>query len=155
MKLEFRSFVGEHDWGWVQQQVPILRIEDTCGLMAIDTEKNETVGACIIDNWTENSAQVHLMMTSPMVIRHGFINFVAHFLYRECQLKYLYGLVPADKTKAVALNTRMGFKEVARLPDAWCDGVDYLIMSMTPADCIFYGDNEKVFTHGKKVEQAA
>ena len=42
MKLEFRSFVGEYDWGWVQQQVPILRIEDTCGLMAIDTEKNET-----------------------------------------------------------------------------------------------------------------
>jgi len=135
MKVNFRSFNGEYDWGWVNQQVPILRVEDTCGIMAIDEQTNETIGACIMDNWTPNSVQCHFMITSPMVLKHGFLEECFDFLFNESGKQYIYGLIPSDNMKAQKLNKHMGFTEKLRMPDAFADGIDYLVYELKRENC--------------------
>jgi hypothetical protein len=137
MNIQIRDFIGHNDWGWVQQVCPILRVEDTCGMMAIDTDTNSTVGAVIMDNWTQNSVQCHFMIETPMVLRHGFLECAYNFIFNVCDVKYIYGLVPADNTKAVAFNTHMGFTVKTVLDEAFEEGVDYLIMQLKREDCKF------------------
>lgn len=135
MKIHFRAFDGPSDWGWVRAQVPILRVEDTCGIMAIDVDKNETVGACIMDTWAANSVQAHFMVTTPMLLRHGFIEECFDYLFNERGLKYIYGMVPGDNVRALKINKHMGFTEKTRLGDAWADGIDYVIMELKKENC--------------------
>ena len=66
----YRSFNGAEDWTWVNKQVGIQRVEDTGGIMA--SKNGETLGACIMDNWTANSVQCHFMLKHPMVLKYGF-----------------------------------------------------------------------------------
>ena len=135
MNIEFRAFSGPHDWGWVNQQVGILQVEDTTGIMAIDTDTNTTVGACIMDNWTANSVQAHFMITDPMVLRHGFIEECFDYIFNHAGRRYIYGFVPGNNEKALKLNAHMGFTEILRLPDAFTDGVDYVVMQLRREDC--------------------
>jgi hypothetical protein len=137
MNIEYRVFDGPSDWGWIQQQVGILRCEDTTGIMAIDADKNETVGACIMDNWTQNSVQCHFMISSPLVLRHKFLECCFGYMFNTFGVKYVYGLVPANNEKAVKLNTHMGFTIKARLEEAYEVGVDYLLMEMKRENCPF------------------
>ncbi len=137
MNIEFRTFVGASDWGWVNSMVGIIRCEDTTGIMAIDLDKNETVGACIMDNWTQNSVQCHFMITNPLVLRHQFLECCFDFMFNNSNVARVYGLVPANIEKAVKFNTHMGFTIKACLEEAFEVGVDYLLMELKRENCKF------------------
>lgn len=142
MNIEFRKLHGPSDWGWVNTQVPIVRCEDTTGIMAIDLATNTTVGACVMDNWTQNSVQCHFMITTPLVLKHGFLDCCADFIYRDCGMSTIYSLVPANNVKSVKITTHMGFTEKARLEEAYEEGIDYLLMEMKRENCIFLHKRE-------------
>jgi hypothetical protein len=135
MKVHFRAFHGPADWGWVQEQVPVLRVEDTAGIMAVDEDTNTTIAACIMDNFTNNSVQAHFMLTFNMVFRHGFMQEVYDYVFTHLGKKYMYGLVPSSNEKAVRINEHMGFTEKVRMPDAFADGVDYIVMELKKENC--------------------
>jgi hypothetical protein len=135
--IELRRFDGPTDWGWVNLQVGIQRCEDTGGIMAIDSTTNSTVGACIMDNWTQNSVQCHFMISSPMVLRHGFLEDCFDFMFNSMGVSSVYGLVPANNLKAVKLNTNMGFTIKATMEEAYEVGVDYLLMELKRVNCRF------------------
>jgi hypothetical protein len=137
MNIELRTFHGPSDWAWCNLQVGIKRCEDTTGIMAVDLDTNETVGACIMDNWTANSVQCHLMLTTPMLLRHKFLDCCFDFMFNSMGVNRVYGLVPANIEKAVKLNTHMGFTVKARLEEAFEVGVDYLLMEMKRENCRF------------------
>lgn len=126
---------GPSDWDWINQQVGILQVEDTCGITAVDMETNETVGCCVMDNWTANSVQAHFMISSPLVLRHGFLEECFDFMFNHKGVKFIYGMVPADNDKALKLNKHMGFTERLRLPEAFADGVDYVVMELEKKAC--------------------
>ena len=73
MNIEYRSFNGWKDWEWIQQICPIVRCGDTSGIMAIDTDTDDIMGAFMMDNWTQNSVQCHFMIKNPLLLRHGFL----------------------------------------------------------------------------------
>lgn len=135
MKIYLRELHGPSDWGWINQQVGIIQCEDTTGIIAIDLDTNTTVGACVMDNWTPNSVQAHFMVSTPLVLRHGFIEDCFDFVFNVKQCRYMYGLVPANNEKALKLNKHMGFTERLRLPEAYADGVDYVVMEMKKENC--------------------
>lgn len=137
MKIEYRLFHGPSDWGWCQQQVSILRCEDTTGIMAIDSETNETVGACILDNWLENSVQGHFMFTNSEVVKLGVVEFCFDFIFNECGRKRVYGFVAGDNPKGLSVAEYMGFKVKARFDEGYKDGVDYLLLELKREDCKF------------------
>jgi RimJ/RimL family protein N-acetyltransferase len=144
MNVEFRQFIAQRDWGWCNQQVGIKRCEDTDGIMAIDLDTNTTVGACIMDNWTANSVQCHFMLTSPLVLKYGFLDLCFDFMFNIMGVSRVYGLVPADNEKAVKFNTRIGFTEKARMDEAFKKGVDYLLMELKQENCLHLPKQVKV-----------
>ena len=105
--------------------------------MAIDTLTNTTVGACVMDNWTQNSVQCHFLITSPMVLKHQFLDCCFDYMFNTVGVNRVYGLVPANNEKAVKFNTHMGFTINARLDEAYEVGCDYLIMEMRKENCPF------------------
>jgi ribosomal protein S18 acetylase RimI-like enzyme len=138
MKIEFREFDGPHDWGFVQNQVPLLRVQDTCGIMAVDTETNTTVGAAIFDNFLYNSMQLTFIATTPMLHRHGFIEETLNYAFEHCDREYIYSLVRSNHTKAIRLNERVGFKEKMRIRDGYGEGVDFIVFELCKNDCEIY-----------------
>jgi len=134
MKVIYRVFNGLPDWEWVNERVGIHRVDDTGGIMAVNEVTNDPVGACIFDNWTENSVQTHFLLDSPMVLRHGFLDVCYDFVFNSMKRKYMYGLVPGNNKKALRLNKHMGWTVKTTLPEAFADGEDYVLMQLTKAD---------------------
>ena len=136
MKIHFRAFHGPSDWGWVLQQIPrLIRVSDTCGIMAIDEETNTTVGAFIMDNILSNSLQCHFMITSPMVLKHGFIQECCDYVFNYQGMEYAYAYVAADNKKSIQICKRMGFKEKTRFDNGYSEGVDFVLFELKKADC--------------------
>lgn len=135
MNIEFRPFKGEWDWGFVRLHTTILRVEDTTGIMAIDTDTNTTVGAAIGDNFTQTSCQCHFIVLNPMVLRHGFVEACCDYIFNTRGMQAIYGWVPANNEKAVKLNKHMGWQVKAVFEDGYVQGVDYLLMELKKIDC--------------------
>ncbi len=134
MKLTFRMLQMPDDWPAIQEVLPVLWVEDTTGLVAIDHE-GTLVGAALMDNWTNNSVQMHFLTKSAMVLKHGFIEAAFDIVFNEVGMKYVYGMVPGDNEKALKLNKHMGFTEKTRLENGWADGVDYIVMELKRENC--------------------
>lgn len=144
MIVLFRSFNGDTDWAWVMKQVPILRVEDTGGIVAFNAENGELLAACIWDNWTRNSVQCHFMVTDMAALKHGFVEEIADFVFNKQGKKFIYGMVPGDNEKAIKLNEHIGFTVKTRLEDAWADGVDYVVMELRKENCPYLSKIKKV-----------
>ena len=84
-----------------------------------------------MDNWTKSSCQVHIAIDNPFCIKAGFLSEAARHIHIACNRKYIFGLVPANNVKAYLFDLKIGFKEVARIPDAFAEGVDYIIVRMS------------------------
>ena len=144
MNIEFRPFVGQWDWGFVRLHTTILRVEDITGIMAVDMDTNTTVGAGLADSFTSTTAQCHIIVTDPMVLRHGLLETVFDWAFNGQGLKALYGWVPANNEKAVKLNKHMGWQVKTVFEDGYAEGVDYLLMELKKADCRFIDQIKKV-----------
>ncbi len=145
MKIEFRPFRGDWDWGYCRLHTTILRVEDTCGIMAIDADTNTTVGACLADSFTKTTAQCHIIVTNPLVLRHGMLETACDWAFNDRGLKAVYGWVPGDNLKAIKLNKHMGWQVKATFEDGYAEGVDLILMECTRANCRFIDQNiEKV-----------
>lgn len=143
MNIVYTPFCYRRDWNWVNKQIPVLHSEDTTGIMAVDTLRHSPVGACIMDNWTNNSVQCHFMLTTPMLLKHGFLEECFGFIFKNQNVNFVYGLVPANNDKAVKLNTHMGFTVKTRLEEAYDVGVDYLLMQLKRKDCKYITELEE------------
>ena len=135
MSPHFRFINLNQDWAWINAQIAVLRVEDTCGIIAIDDDTGEKLAVCVMDNWTHNSVQCHIAVPKVMVLRHNFLECCCDFIFNEVGLSKMYGQVPSNRPKAVKFNEHMGFTEKFRLEEAHAKGVDYIIMEMTKENC--------------------
>ena len=135
MNVGFRFMDGARDWGWINKQVPLLRVEDTSGLVAVNSDTGELIAACVMDNWTKNAVQCHLTITNMAAIRHGFITKIADYVFTERGKKIMIGLVPSTKTKALKINKHLGFTIKTVFEDVFADGSDYVIMELKRENC--------------------
>jgi hypothetical protein len=131
VRIAFRSFNGADDWAWVNSHVGIQRVEDTGGIIAVDEDTGNQIGACIFDNWTANSVQTHFVVANPLVFRHGIMDVCYGFVFDTQGRKYMYGLVPGDNAKAIKLNKHMGWTVKAVLEEAFAPNIDYILMQLT------------------------
>ena len=138
MNMYLRSFHGPTDWGWVRQHLPLKRVEDTSGIVAVDLDAHATVAACVFDTWTDNSVQTHLVITNATVIRHGFFEEIADYVYNVTGRKLMIGLVPSNLKKVIEMDKKIGFQELVTIPDAISDGVGVVVLTMTKEQCRFY-----------------
>ena len=140
MNIEYRQFHGPSDWGWVKKKVPMNRVEDTHGIMAIDVEKQRTMGACIIDNVMRNSCQITLIMDSPFLIKHGFIGEIFDYIFNNLGLEYCYALIADSNIKSVRLCKHLGGVEKMRMPEGFDKGVDMIVFQIHRDDVLSWAN---------------
>ena len=131
--VTFSPMLAKHEWAWIKNRAHIIGCEDSQGIVAYRGER--IVAACVADSFTVNACNVHMAIDDPFVIRSGFLSEIARHLFINCDRRRIFGLVPSNNEKALKLDKHIGFTEIAVIPDALADGVDYVVLRMDKEDC--------------------
>lgn len=131
--IAFKPFTRPDEWAWFHSRTSVIYCSDTQGIVAY--RDGVLVAAVMFDTWTPSSVNVHMAIDDPLVIKHGLFTEVAVHAYHRCGRKRMFGLVPSNNAKAIKLDKHIGFKQVAVVPDAVDDGVDYIVMRLDKEDC--------------------
>ena len=142
MNVKFRQLLPR-DLITVNQFMPFTGSPHTRGITAVDANRGEPVAFFIAQEWTHTAAQVHQVIIKSMVIRHGWFEEIANWMFNEAQRIKLVGLVPSDKQMALKLNKKLGFKELCRIKDGYDRGIDYIVMELNREDCPYWKPLEK------------
>lgn len=140
MRVEFIGLDMERHWPLVQNVLGVKRCEDTKGILAIDKESNAPVAVCVMDGWSHTSVQIHIAIGRKMVLRHGFLEEIADYVFNQCGRELMIGLVPGNNEAALKLDRHIGFTETYRVKDGFDRGVDYVVMEMRREDCRWLND---------------
>lgn len=138
MKVVFRKFEPSCDLLSIQEVLPLSLTTDTTGIVAYDSVSRETVAVFIAQNWTPTSVQVHQAILNTMVLRHGWFEEIAKYIFTQAGRLKMYGMVPSNRLKALSLNKKCGFVEKVRLEDAADVGVDFIVMELKREDCPYW-----------------
>ena len=112
---------------WFLERNPIDATFGIKGLVAWD---KKILGMIVFDTWTENSCQVHIAISTPMVFKHGFLEEAFRYVFEDTGRGIIYGVTPSDNKKALKFNEHAGFVEIYRLKDAHVVGVDLIIQEV-------------------------
>ncbi len=129
------------DWVWFVNRTHVIRCEDTQGIVAYD--ENGIRGMCVADSFSVDSCNVHFAVDSPLAIRSGLFTVFADWVFDYLGKKRMFGLVPENNARAIRLDTKIGFKEVTRVPDAIADGIGYIVMRLDREDCRWRSNHGK------------
>tara|TARA_R110000803_G_scaffold47337_4_gene98777 strand:+ start:205 stop:648 length:444 start_codon:yes stop_codon:yes gene_type:complete len=132
--IKFKPLTDQKEWDWVAKRAFPMQVDDSQGLVAYNNITGVISGVIIMDSWTDSGCQVHIAIDNPICIRAGLLREAATHIHIVCKRKYIFGTVPADNKKAYNFNLKIGFKEVARVPDGYSEGVDYIIVRMSKED---------------------
>ena len=108
-------------------------VHDTTGVTAID-DQGRVAAIAVMDTWSVNACYIHVTIFNPMVLRHGFQEEVFSFVFQSGR-KVIIGRTPSDNEKALKFNRHMGFEEIARIPDAYEEGIDCVITQLRKENC--------------------
>lgn len=129
MNVQFGAITPEF-YPWLREALDPVICDDTNGIVAYCPDTNEILACAVMDNWTKRSCQIHVWIGNPIAIRHGFINETLEYIFLTCDRKTIFGLTPGDNKKAIKFNKHVGFREVFRLPEAYDEGVDYILFQL-------------------------
>lgn len=142
MNVKFRAMVPS-DMYYFKQRLDFAASEDMRGLVAYDMDTAKTLAIFVMHDWTATSASVHQVIFNTLVLRHKWLEEVAHFMFDIAARLKVYGLVPDNNVKALSMNEKIGFEEVARLEDAVDIGVDYIVMELRRENCRYWVSEQR------------
>lgn len=134
MNIVERPFYGPTDWDYVKRLTGVLRVEDTCGLVFVDSDTNEIVAAGIVDNILRKSANISIAITKTMALKHGIAQRFLEYVFIDLDREYLCSFVGETNIKALRLNKKLGLKEFARYPEDYEAGADLILMRLARSD---------------------
>jgi hypothetical protein len=131
--VRFAPLTTKQEWRWLVARTHILACEDSTGIVAYD-DNNELAAAMVADSFSPDGCNAHWVIEKPLVIKHGFINEVARHLFITRGRKRIFGLIPANNANSLRFSKHIGMNEVARIPHAMGEGIDYIVMVMLRED---------------------
>ena len=132
--IKFKPLDAQCEWDWVHARAHPMRVKDTQGIVAYEDTTGKIAGIVIMDSWTPSGCQTHFAIDNPICIRRGLFREVAHHIHVVCNRRYIFGLIPANNEAAHKFDLKMGFEEVARIPEGYDIGVDYIVVRLAKED---------------------
>lgn len=83
----------------------------------------------VFDQWTPGSAEIHMAIDNPMATR-ALARAVIDYAFGETGRTVLLARIVSTNTRSVQLAEWLGFREVARIEDAWDSGADIVILRL-------------------------
>lgn len=94
----------------------------------------ECLGGAIFQDYTGVSVQVHLAGLYPNWATRDLIWMGFDYCFNQLGCTSIFGLVASFNDEALAVDTKLGFKEVTRIPDVFPDG-DMIVLRLYKEDC--------------------
>lgn len=116
-------------WEWVFKRARPILSSDSCGILAV-RDTGELLAGAVMDSFTNTACNVHMAIENPIVLRHGFLEKVAEEVFLSRNRKTIFGLTPSNNAKALKFNEHIGMKYVTEIPDAYDEGVGYVVTRM-------------------------
>ena len=115
-----------------------VQTEDMRGFVAVDAATGKMLAAqvfCLITGRaTGQAVQTHSLVLDRRPLFYGWVDFLQHYAFNVLGVSVVYGLVPADNKRAIAINRKMGALETGRIPNGDAPGVDLIVMSLQAED---------------------
>lgn len=121
-----------HELGWLRIRSGWVPTEAARGIVAVTGE--DIQGMVVLDEWTPNSARIHVAIERPWLCR-GLTEAAFAYPFLEAGKGLLLATIPADNQRCLALVKRLGFVETHRVVDGWACGVALVMMEMRKETC--------------------
>lgn len=103
----------------------------------IVNEVDGKIGAMIIyDYWTYTSVQAHIYAPKfKYFVDPKYIHEIFYYPFITCDRKKIIAVTPEESKASLAVSKWLGFKEIARIKDGWCDDEDMVVKELTRDAC--------------------
>ena len=105
--------------------------------------KGELMGGVIYNNYTGVSIMAHMAGFKPRWLSRSFIWVFFDYPFIQLSVKKILATVSSGNRVALAIDRRLGFKEVARVPEVYRDG-DMILLEITLPECRWLGRRSDV-----------
>lgn len=127
--IYFEPLSTKLHWEWVHARAFPILCADSCGIVAV-RDTGQILAAVVFDSFTQSACNAHIAIDNPIVLRNGFLQAAAEEVFIRRNRKRIFGLTPENNKRALKFNERIGWKRVAVIPDAFDDGIGYVISRM-------------------------
>lgn len=111
------------------------------------TRGDKLLGGVIYSNFTRESISVHMAGFDPYWVNRDMLWMAFHYPYVQLKVNRMFGFVKSNNTKALDLDLRLGFKEVARIPGVY-PYADMVVLAMEREECRWISLEPKGVTSG-------
>jgi RimJ/RimL family protein N-acetyltransferase len=125
------SYPLEMLYEWISERVGMTRSEDFRAIGRIKDGKLVAVAA--FTGYNGASLQMHMASEAGLFSRKH-IKAAFDYAFNVCGCELVFGMVPSGNTRALDIDLRLGFKEVANIAGAHPDGSLHILM-MRREDC--------------------
>lgn len=87
------------------------------------------------DDWTANSAQMHVWIESPQAMNRTLIVECLRYLFITCDRGIAIGVTPCNNEPALEFNRRLGFNRLVTIKDGYALGTDIAIQELRRENC--------------------
>ena len=124
---------GPHVGAWVTAQTEGAFYPERS--VAIGLERDgKLVAGTVYENWNGKSVVCHIAWQR---VTPAYMAAVYDYAYNVANVDKIIGPISSNHTRALALVSKMGFSEEARIKDAAHDSGDIVLMTQTPDKCRF------------------
>jgi L-amino acid N-acyltransferase YncA len=122
----------EYQKEWATEKLNLVLPQDAvCLGQVIDNELRAVVVYC---NFQGKSCQTHICSVGSNWMSKEFLWAMFDYPFEKMGLKVILGVISGNNEKSLKLSRKLGFKDVAKIPDAHDDG-DLVILTMRPDEC--------------------
>lgn len=93
------------------------------------------VGGVVFTGYLRSAIVVHMAGIEDGWATRDFLWMVFHYAFVQQGVRKLLGFVSSSNLRALSIDRRLGFREVARVTDVLPDGSDLIILAMTKNQC--------------------
>lgn len=125
---------ASRDLGWLGARIGIHHF--TPGARAIETvdKSGRVVGMIGYDGFTQNSAQIHIALDTPLAWR-ALSKPAFWYPFHELGLGLLLAMVSSANTRSLELTEHVGFRPTYRIEDGILPGTHIVLFEMRREDC--------------------
>jgi hypothetical protein len=131
--MMFVAMTKPEEWNWATKRCFCMRMTDTQGVVVYDNA-GHIKAAAVFDSFTVDACCFHMAIDNPLVIRDGFFNQIAEYLFITCNRDRVFCHIAGDNKKALRLARKAGFTQSAVVSDGRAKGVDLIIFRMDRDD---------------------
>ena len=143
MNVSFYPIDRDRDAHGMFKHLPYILEAQAKGIIAVDNDTGKPIAFAIFDRWTASSATGHWWIGDPLVLRHGFFEECADYLFNTCKLKQLMGYIAENNTESFKLAKSIGMTELFRIKDGFDEDVDMIVLSLHVDDAGRWLTNQK------------